>query len=371
MAGEGPLKGVKVLEFAGIGPGPMTAMLLSDLGAEVLRIDRKGSSGARPKEVASRGRKSLALNLKTPEAVEACLALIEQADVLIEGYRPQVMERLGLGPDVALQRNPKLVYGRMTGWGQTGPLATAAAHDLNYIAITGALGAMGPADRPPTPPLNLVGDFGGGSLYLAFGIVAALYAVRNSGLGQVIDAAIVDGAASLMAMECWMRAEGLSLRRGENLLDGSAHFYRCYECADGKYVSVGPVEAQFYGLLREKAAAVGVDLPAEQDMPTWQANGEIFARAFKTKTRDEWSEIFEGTDACFAPVLDLSEAPAHPHMAAREIYVERFGVVQPAPAPRFSRTPGAIQGPPPAAGEGGMEMAQAWGVPQAILNAID
>jgi alpha-methylacyl-CoA racemase len=367
MVAKGPLTGIRVLEFAGIGPGPMAAMLLSDMGAEVLRIDRKGTPGARPREVPSRGRASLALNLKQPEAIETCLDLIASADVVIEGFRPQVMERLGLGPEEALRRNPKLVYGRMTGWGQTGPLAKVAAHDLNYIAITGALAAIGPADRPPTPPLNLVGDFGGGSLYLAMGILAALFWAQKSGQGQVVDAAIVDGAASLMAMECWTRAEGFSRGRGANMLDGSAHFYRCYECADGRFISIGAIEPHFYRELSDRMAAEGVTIPAAQDGSTWQANGRQLADIFRTRTRDAWCAFLEGTDACVAAVMDLEEAPSHPHMAARGAFVESFGVMQPAPAPRFSETPGAIQGPPPSAGEGGLERAGSWGVDKAAV----
>lgn len=365
MAAEGPLAGVRVIEFAGIGPGPMTAMLLSDMGAEVLRIDRKGSPGAGPREVPSRGRVSLALNLKTPEAIHACLALIEHADVVIEGFRPGVMERLGLGPDIATARNPRLVYGRMTGWGQTGPLATAAAHDINYIAITGALAAMGPSDRPPTPPLNLVGDFGGGSLYLAMGIVAALYSAQQTGQGQVVDGAIVDGAASLMAMESWFLAEGQSRDRARSLLGGAAPYYRCYECADGKFVAVGSVEPHFYAELARRMATEGFVLPDQSD--DWQSASEAMATIFRQRPRDTWVALLEGTDACFAGVLDLDEAAAHPHNATRETFVESFGVWQPAPAPRFSRTPGAIQGPPPAAGEGGRELAARWGVDQRLI----
>jgi alpha-methylacyl-CoA racemase len=371
MEAKGPLAGIRVLEFAGIGPGPMTAMLLSDMGAEVLRIDRKGAAGARPKEVPSRGRTSLALNLKQPEAIETCLDLMARVDVVIEGFRPQVMERLGLGPDVALQRNSRLVYGRMTGWGQTGPLARVAAHDLNYIAITGALAAMGPVDRPPTPPLNLVGDFGGGSLYLALGIVAALLSAQESGRGQVVDAAIVDGAASLMAMECWTRAEGFSKGRGANLLDGSAHFYRCYECADGRFISIGAIEPHFYRELAERMKAEGVTIPPAQGADTWQENGENLAAIFRSRSRDEWCAFLEGTDACVAAVLDLEEAPTHPHMAARGAFVESFGVMQPAPAPRFSATPGAIQGPPPRAGEGGRDTALSWGIEGAALTRAE
>ncbi|MFZ5744578.1 MAG: CaiB/BaiF CoA transferase family protein [Pseudomonadota bacterium] len=357
----GPLKGVRVLEFAGIGPGPYAAMLLSDLGAEVLRIDRAGSAGAGPHEVTARGRASLALDLKDPAAVATCLELIGSADVLIEGFRPGVMERLGLGPDATLERNPALIYARMTGWGQDGPLALAAGHDLNYIAITGALAALGRPGTPPPPPLNLLGDFGGGSLFLVLGVLAALHERHGSGRGQVIDAAICDGTASLMGLACWMDKVGMAGPRGDNFLDGSAHYYRCYECADGKYVALGPIEPHFYA---EMTRLLGEDLPNPpgQTRREWEMGGDVLEVVFRLKPRAEWCALLEGTDACFAPVMDLSEAPGHPHLAARSAYVEAFGVTQPAPAPRFSRTPGSIQGPPPAAGEGGAAMARDWGV---------
>ncbi len=353
---KGPLDGLKVLEFAGIGPAPFCAMLLSDLGADVVRIDRPGG-GAAPHDVTARGRTSVALDLKDEAAVVFCLQAIEKADVLIEGFRPGVMERLGLGPDAALARNPGLIYGRMTGWGQDGPLAQAAGHDINYIALTGALDAIGEKDRPPVPPLNLVGDYGGGALYLAVGVLAALHERQRSGQGQVIDAAVVDGAASLMSVFNWLSADGLtSMTRGENLLGGAMPFYRTYECADGKYVSVGPLEPQFHALLREKLGLAG-----ETSAP-FEVQTEAMAAVFRTRTRDEWTALLEGTDACFAPVLSLEEAPRHPHMQARGVYQQAFGVTQPAPAPRLSRTPGQIQGPPPAAGEGGLERLLAWGV---------
>ncbi|MBO9694687.1 MAG: CoA transferase [Sphingopyxis sp.] len=357
----GPLKGIRIIEFTGIGPGPFATMLLSDLGAEVLRIDRVDHPGASPKEVTARGRASLALDLKRADAVAACLSLAERADVLIEGFRPGVMERLGLGPEVLLERNPRLVYGRMTGWGQSGPLSHAAGHDINYLAITGALGALGPADRPPPPPLNLVGDFGGGSLYLALGILASLVERQASGKGQVVDAAITDGAASLMAMACWTRAEGWNEGRESNFLDGSAYYYRCYECADGCHVSLGSIEPQFYDELRRRLGIAEPDWPVKADGV--DAGGHAYLeKLFRTKTRAQWCALLEGSDACFAPVLDLEEAWSHPHNVARGTFVERFGVQQPAPAPRLSRTPGAIQGPPPAAGEGGRALARHWGV---------
>ena len=360
MAGEGPLRGVRVIEFAGIGPGPYAAMLLSDLGAEVLRIDRAGTENW-PHDPTYRGRASIAMDLKDPADVARCLAAIEKADVLIEGFRPGVMERLGLGPEAALGRNPRLVYGRMTGWGQEGPLAHAAGHDINYLALTGALAAIGPAGAPPVPPLNLAGDYGGGALFLVFGIVAALYERERSGLGQVVDAAIVDGAASLMSVFWGVLArDPEKMRKGRMFLDGSAPFYRCYECADGKYVSVGPLEPQFWGMLVDRIGAEG--LGGQYDHEAWPEDAETLAAIFRTRTRDEWTALLEGSDACFAPVLELAEAPGHPHMAARGTFTDAHGLTQPAPAPRFSRTPGAIQGPPVRTGEGGEELLKAWGV---------
>jgi alpha-methylacyl-CoA racemase len=346
------------MEYAGLGPAPFAAMLLSDLGAEILRIDRIGTSTS-PRDVLSRGRRSLAVDLKTPQGIEQCLSLMTCADVIIEGFRPGVMERLGLGPDVALEKNPRLVYGRMTGWGQEGPLAHAAGHDINYIALTGALAGIGPAHGPPLPPLNLLGDFGGGALYLALGIVAALLERERSGKGQVIDAAIVDGTASLMGIFNSLAAEGQPVGRGSNVLDGSAHYYRCYACADQRYVAVGAIEPHFYRLLLDLAGAPA-DVRFSQAPSDWPAATVALEKVFKTKTRQQWCDLLEGTDACFAPVMELDEAPAHRHNAARSVFVEKFGVVQPAPAPRFSRTPGHIQGPPPAAGQGGAELAARW-----------
>lgn len=346
--GQGPLSGIKVVEFAGIGPGPFCCMLLSDLGADVVRIDRKGGRSIGKFDVTARGRRSIALDLKDANDIRLALALIEKADVLVEGFRPGVMERLGLGPDDALKRNPTLVYGRMTGWGQSGPLAQAAGHDLNYIAISGALLAMGRNGAPPSPPLNLVGDYGGGSLYLALGICAALLERATSGKGQVIDAAITDGAASLMAVIYGLRAAGIwSDERDANLLDGGAPFYDVYETADGKYVSIGSLEPQFYALLLEKLGLKDEpEFAMQMNKPNWGAMSEKVASVIKTKKRDEWTALMEGTDVCFAPVLDMSEAPEHPHNVARGAFVDMDGFVQPAPAPRFSRTPGAVQGPP-------------------------
>ncbi len=369
--GQGPLSGVRIVEFAGIGPGPFCCMLLSDMGADVVRIDRvSGSRGGTPKgppvyDVTSRGRRSVALDLKNPAHIETALALIAKADALVEGFRPGVMERLGLGPDAALERNPKLVYGRMTGWGQSGPLAHAAGHDINYIALSGALHAMGRKDDCPAPPLNLVGDFGGGALYLAMGLCAALFEAQRSGKGQVIDAAMTDGAASLMAMFYGMRAVGFwSDERDANMLDGGAHFYDTYECADGRFIAVGSIEPQFYALLLEKTGLKNDPaFAAHYDRAAWPALSEKVAAVFKTKTRDAWCAIMEGSDVCFAPVLSMAEAPRHPHNVARQAFIECEGVVQPNAAPRFSRTPGAVQGPAPVAGAHTEQVLGEWGVP--------
>ncbi|MEM5517579.1 CaiB/BaiF CoA-transferase family protein [Henriciella sp. AS95] len=360
---SGPLTGTKIVEFQGIGPGPFCGMLLSDLGADVVRIDRAGSGGrpASPANVESRGRRSIALNLKDPADVETALKLIEKADGLIEGFRPGVMERLGLGPDIALDRNPKLAYGRMTGWGQFGPLSQAAGHDLNYIALTGALGAMGRKGEKPYPPLNLIGDYGGGALYLAFGLLAAILHARSGGEGQVVDVAMTDGAASLASMFYGMRAMGVwTDEREDNLLDGGAHFYDCYETSDGKYVSIGSIEPQFYALLLEKAGLTDSEFQSQMDRSKWPTLSEKLAEVIKTKSRDEWCDIMEGTDVCFAPVLSLAEAPSHPHNVARETFIEIGGVVQPAPAPRFSKTPGEVQRPPATPGTHNEEIIADW-----------
>lgn len=362
--GQGPLQGVRVVEFQGIGPGPFCAMLLSDMGADVVRIDRKGAHGGAAFDVTSRGRRSVALDLKSATDIEIALALIGKADALIEGFRPGVMERLGLGPDVALGRNPRLVYGRMTGWGQTGPLASAAGHDINYIALTGALHAMGRAGAPPAPPLNLVGDFGGGALYLAMGICAALLHAEKTGAGQVIDCAMTDGAASLMAMFYGFRGAGMwSDARDANLLDGGAHFYDTYETKDGKWVAIGSIEPQFYALLLEKAGLAGDPAFAPQmDRARWPDLSKTLGTVIASKTRDEWCAAMEGTDVCFAPVLSLEEAPRHPHNVARETFTTVAGVVQPNIAPRFLRTPGAVQGPPPKPGAHTEEVLAEWGL---------
>ncbi|MET0336290.1 MAG: CaiB/BaiF CoA-transferase family protein [Caulobacter sp.] len=358
---QGPLSGLKVLEFAGIGPGPFCGMLLSDLGADVVRIDRKGSGRSSPADITARGRRSIALDLKKPEAVEACLKLAERSEALFEGFRPGVMERLGLGPDVALKRNPKLVYGRMTGWGQTGPYAAAAGHDMNYIAISGALHAIGTEDKP-VPPLNLVGDFGGGALYLAFGMLAGVIRARETGQGQVIDCAMSDGAASLMSMFYGFKAMGLQREeRRANMLDGGAHFYDTYRCSDGKWVSIGSIEPQFYALLLEKTGITDPHFQQQMTREEWPALRAKLAAVISTKTQDEWTALMGGTDVCFAPILDLDEAPKHPHNAARQTFVDLGGVTQPAPAPRFSATPGAIQGPPPKIGADNDGALSDWG----------
>jgi len=368
---QGPLTGLKVVEFAGIGPGPFCGMLLSDLGADVVRIDRQGAGrGGAPTDITSRGRRSVALDLKDPAAIEACLKLVEKADILFEGFRPGVMERLGLGPDVALKRNPKLVYGRMTGWGQTGPWASAAGHDMNYIAITGALHAIGTPEKP-VPPLNLVGDFGGGALYLAFGLLAGVIQARETGKGQVVDCAMSDGAASLMAMFYGMKATGMMKdERRANLLDGGAHFYDTYQCADGRWIAIGSIEPQFYALLLEKTGIKDPEFARQMDRTAWPALHAKLAAAIATKTRDEWTDIMGGTDVCFAPVLTLEEAPRHPHNAARQTFVEVAGVTQPAPAPRFSATPGAIQGPPAAIGAHNQEALADWGLSQSEIERL-
>lgn len=361
--GQGPLSGIKIVEFAGIGPGPFCGMLLSDQGADVVRIDRKGPGRDSKFNVEGRGRRSVALDLKDPADIEIALKLISKADGLIEGFRPGVMERLGLGPDVCLQRNPALVYGRMTGWGQSGALSHSAGHDINYISITGGLHAMGRSGETPAPPLNLVGDYGGGALYLAFGLCAGLLHAKSTGQGQVIDVAMSDGAASLLAMFYGMRAAGFwSDDRGANMLDGGAHYYDSYECADGKFVSIGSIEPQFYALLLEKAQITDPQFHKQNDKSAWPELKEKTIALFKTKTRDEWCEIMEGTDICFAPILSMAEAPEYKHNKDRGTFVEIEGVVQPGPAPRFLSTPGKVQGPPPKVGEHNDEVLKEWGI---------
>jgi alpha-methylacyl-CoA racemase len=344
----GPLAGTRIVEFSGIGPGPFACMMLADMGAEVVTLDRVGAK-KNMKSIAGRGRKVIELDLKDKAAIAQVLDLLAGADALIEGFRPGVMERLGLGPDIVLARNPKLVYGRMTGWGQEGPLAQAAGHDINYISITGALAAIGTKEKP-VPPLNLAGDFGGGALYLAVGVLAALLEASRSGQGQVVDAAMCDGAASLMSMFFDLAAAGRWREgREQNFLDGGAHFYGVYECACGHFISIGSIEPQFYALLRRHAGLSEDCYDAQMDPNAWPDLKQKMVEIFKSKTRDDWCRIMEGTDICFAPVLTMSEAPQHPHMAARGVFVERHGVTQPAPAPRFSRTPSNIREPEAAA----------------------
>ncbi len=349
----GPLEGIKIVEIASIGPGPFCAMMLSDLGAEVVRVDRKSGMGDGSKfNILNRGRRSVAVDLKNPDGVEAVLRLVEQADALIEGFRPGVMERLGLGPDLCLERNPRLVYGRMTGWGQDGPLAHAAGHDINYISLSGALHAIGRPGEPPVPPLNLVGDFGGGGMLLALGIACALLETRKSGKGQVVDAAMTDGSASLMAIIYGLKAMGIwGAERGTNMLDGGAHFYDAYECKDGKSISIGSIEPQFYALLLEKCGMSDPDFLNQMDRDQWPELKVKVAEIFKTKSRDEWCEIMEGSDVCFAPVLSLEEVASHPHNKARNSFLELDNVLQPAPAPRFSRTEVGLSHGPRIAGE--------------------
>ena len=364
----GPLDGVRIIEVAGIGPGPFAAMLLSDMGAEVLRVDRaqavRGGDPERPPlDVLNRGRRSIGIDLKNADGVETLLKLVESADALIEGFRPGVAERLGIGPDECFARNPKLVYGRMTGWGQDGPMAQAAGHDINYIALAGALEPIGRNGEPPTPPLNLVGDFGGGGMFLAFGVACALLEAQRSGQGQVVDAAMVDGAAILMSMFHGFTAMGMwNPERGTNLLDTGAHFYDVYETADGKYVSIGSIEPQFYAELLQKTGLEGdPEFAGQHNRTNWTALKSRLAEVFKTKTRDEWNEIMEGSDVCYAPVLSIAEAPAHPHNKARNTFVELNGVTQAAPAPRFSRTPGEISRPAAHPGQHTDEVLSDWG----------
>lgn len=343
----GPLAGIRIVEFAGLGPAPFAAMLLSDMGAKILRIDRKGGRAPHKTDVTLRGRRAVGMDLKRPEAAVAVLKLIELSDALIEGFRPCVMERLGLGPDVCFARNPRLVYGRMTGWGQAGPLAQAVGHDINYIALSGALHAIGSAGAKPVPPLNLVGDFGGGALYLAFGIVCGLLEARRSGRGQVVDAAMTDGAASLMSVFYGLKAMGFwSDERGINLLDSGAHFYDTYETKDGKYVAIGAIEARFHHVLVEKLGLAQSDFENRMDRARWPDLKQKLSAVFKQKTRDEWDSLLLGSDACYAPVLSLGEAPVHPHNRARNTFVEIDGVTQPAPAPRFSVTVPEIDSSP-------------------------
>lgn len=367
-ARSGPLAGLRVVEMVGIGPAPLAAMLLSDMGADVIRIDRPAPSGLgvqRPDRFnfSARGRRSVALDLKRPEGVECALDLIGRADALVEGFRPGVMERLGLGPEPCLARNPRLVFGRLTGWGQEGPLAHATGHDLNYIALTGALDAIGRRGQPPTPPLNLLGDFAGGSFLMAFGIVSALLHAQRTGEGQVVDAAIVDGVSLLATPLMGLQAAGVwPGGRGENILDSGAPQYDVYPCADGTYVSVAPIEGKFQALLLTRMGFDPAAFPDMNERKNWEEAKRLLAERFAEKTREEWCALLEGTDACFAPVLSSAEAPDHPHHTARGTFIAVDGLVQPAPAPRYSRTPAATPTPPEAPGESGEAVLRDWGI---------
>ncbi len=373
---SGPLTGVRVVEMAGIGPLPMAAMLFADLGATVLRIERLVPSGLgipRPKRyvLVNRNRKSVAVDLKATEGIGVVLDLIAKADILIEGFRPGTMERLGLAPDICLSRNPRLVYGRMTGWGQQGPMAPRAGHDINYIALTGVLHAIGRKGEAPVPPLNLVGDFGGGGMMLAFGIACGIIEAQRSGRGQVVDAAMVDGASTLAAMFAGMLArKNWTETRGDNVLDTGAPWYDTYATADGKYVAIGSIEAKFYAELLQRMGLDPATLPKQHDRKGWPALRERFAATFKTKTRDEWARVFDGSDACFAPVLTFSEARQHPHMAGRGTFINVGQVNQPAPSPRFSRTPGAVRNAAPERGQNGREALEDWGFTRSQVESL-
>jgi alpha-methylacyl-CoA racemase len=377
----GPLVGYRVVELAGIGPGPFAAMMLADMGADVARVDRVDAvvapgSARPPVDPLARGRRSVGVDLKHPDGVETVLRLVERADGLIEGFRPGVTERLGVGPDACLRRNPRIVYGRMTGWGQDGPYAAAAGHDINYIALSGTLSMIGRAGDAPVPPVNLIGDFGGGGMLMAFGVVCGLLEARASGRGQVIDAAMVDGAALLATMIHGLRGHGAwRAERGSNLLDTGSWFYEVYETSDGRFVSFGSLEPQFYAeLLRRTGLADDVDsegpLAAQLDRSTWPAMKRRLANLVKTRTRDEWCRLLDGTDTCFAPVLGMDEAPLHPHNAHRKTFVDVDGIVQPAPAPRFSRTPGSVGLPPPHPGQHTAEVLADWGFPDSDVAEL-
>lgn len=373
----GPLQGVRVIEMASIGPAPFAVMMLADMGADVIRIDRTQPRGGilafdPRKELMNRSRESVAVDLKTEQGRALVLDLVEKADILIEGYRPNVMERLGLGPDVCLERNPKLVFGRMTGWGQEGPLANAAGHDINYIALAGVLHSIGKKGEAPTIPLNLAGDFGGGGMMMAFGVLAAYIEAQRSGKGQVVDTAMVDGASLLMTFFHGLKQLGLQTdERGANLLDGGAPFYDVYETSDNKYISIGPIEAHFYQeLLTRLGHADDALLMQQLNVPQFEPMRAKLAGIFRTKTRDEWCALLEGTDVCFAPVLSMSEAPDHPHAKARNAFVDIEGIQQPAPAPRFSRTPGSVRNPPPHPGEHSKELLRAWGKDDETIEAL-
>jgi alpha-methylacyl-CoA racemase len=373
---SGPLDGIRIIELAGIGPAPFAGMMLADAGADIIRIDRSERASYPPSQephvdLMNRGRRSVAVDLKHPDGVALVLQLAERADGLMEGFRPGVAERLGVGPDVCLARNPKLVYGRMTGWGQRGPMAQAAGHDIDYIALAGALEPLGRAGDRPLPALNLIGDFGGGGMLMAFGMVAAILSAHRTGEGQVVDAAMVDGAASLMTMTYTLRASGMwNDVRGTNLLDTGAHFYEVYETSDGGFIGVGAIEARFYAELIRLLELDDVDLSAQMDRDTWPAMKERFTQVFAAKTRKEWEAIFEGSDACVAPVLSPAEAPDHPHNKFRETFIEVAGVVQPSPSPRFEGTPGSIRRPPPNPGQHGDEALAEWGLADGEVSEL-
>ena len=368
----GPLKGLKIIEMAGIGPGPFCGMVLADLGAEVIRVDRASAIGTGSKQEASnRGKKSIAVDLKSEEGAEVVLKLVETADAIFEGFRPGVMERLGLGPDVCFERNERIVFGRMTGWGQEGPLAKAAGHDINYISLTGALAAIGRPGSPPVPPLNLIGDFGGGGMLLALGLVAALLESKESKKGQVVDAAMTDGSALLMTMIYSMQSSGMwKTSMGSNLLDGGSHFYDTYECKDGKFISLGSIEPQFYALLCQIAELDESIFGEQMSRDLWPEQKEAIKKIFLDKTRDEWCELMEGTDVCFAPVLDMSEAPKHPHNIERKTFIDLEGVTQPAPAPRFSRTEPEVASSPSIVGEHTDEILTSIGLSDEDINTL-
>ncbi len=368
----GPLKGLKIIEMAGIGPGPFCGMVLADLGAEIIRVDRASAIGTgSKKEPSNRGKKSIAVDLKAKEGVEVVLKLVETADAIFEGFRPGVMERLGLGPDVCLARNERIVFGRMTGWGQKGPLANAAGHDINYISLSGALAAIGRPGSPPVPPLNLIGDFGGGGMLLALGLVAALLETKGSKKGQVVDAAMTDGSALLMTMIYSMQSSGMwKTTMGSNLLDGGSHFYDTYECKDGKFISIGSIEPQFYGLLCQIAQLDEKVFAKQMSRDLWPEQKEEIKKIFLKKTRDEWCELMEGTDVCFAPVLDMSEAPQHPHNKERKTFIDLEGVTQPAPAPRFSRTEPEVVSSPSIVGEHTNEVLSSIGLSEADISSL-
>ncbi len=367
---KGPLAAIRVVEFAGLGPAPFAGMMFSDMGADVLRIERKGASDPTPERLDARGRRTIILDLKQPDAVALCLDICDKAEAVFEGNRPGVMERLGLGPGVMLTRNPRLVYGRMTGWGQFGPLATAAGHDINYLALTGALHAIGPKEKP-VHPLNLAADYGGGAMFLVSGILAALLHARASGRGQVVDVAMTDGASYLMSLFYGLFAAGTwTDERASNFLDGAAPFYDTYRCSDGKWIAIGSIEPQFYVALLDKTGITGLRPAQQMERASWPETKAAFNALFATRTRDEWCEIMEGSDVCFAPVLSLTEAPNHPHNQARRTFVEVGGVLQPAPAPRFSETPSSVRWPPAPLGQGAAETLAEWGVPKAKFEAF-